>query len=104
MAVRQQQYTKELEKQLDKGVSFEKAHEAAVKKSTVKITPKKKKKDTWVSRLKRNVEMIIKGPKYYSSKKKKSTQPKETARTKTIKRGLSSALSKEEIAKLKGKK
>lgn len=69
MAVRRKQYAQELERQLASGKkSLTKAHAAAAKKSIVK---KAKKRSTWVSRLKRNVEMVIKGPKYYKSKKKK---------------------------------
>jgi len=44
---------------------------ATLKASKARIAAKKKKKGTWVSRLKRNVQMLIKGPKYYSSVQKK---------------------------------
>ena len=60
MAVRTKQYVKEYEKVYAKTGSVEKAHAAG-------LTAKKKKKSTWVSRLKKNVQMMIKGPKYYSS-------------------------------------
>lgn len=66
MAVSAKQYAREYEKVYAKTGSVEKAHAAASKKSMVKRVPKKKK-STWVSRMKRNVQMILKGPKYYSS-------------------------------------
>ena len=64
MAVSGKQYTREYERVYAKTGSVEKAHAAA---SVAKKIPKKKKKSTWVSRLKKNVQMVIKGPKYYSS-------------------------------------
>jgi len=97
MAIRRQQYARELERQLAKGTSPKEAHEAAVEKSIIKKPAKKKvvakkipkKKETWVSRLKRDIRLLIKGP---------------TVRTKAVRKGLKHALTKEEIAKLKGKK
>lgn len=86
MAVRRLQYSQEYEKVYAATGSHEKAHTAASKKSMVKRIPKvkklilpkrtfkksiKKKKSTWVSRMKRNVQMLLKGPKYYESLKKK---------------------------------
>jgi len=64
MAVLAKQYAREYERVYAKTGSVEKAHAAA---SVVK----KKKKSTWVSRMKRNVQMLLKGPKYYESLKKK---------------------------------
>lgn len=40
---------------------------ATLKASKARIAAQKKKKGTWVSRLKKNVQMLIKGPKYYKS-------------------------------------
>jgi len=97
MAIRRQQYAKELEKQLAKGTSPKEAHEAAVEKSIIKKPTKKKvvikkvpkKKSTWVSRLKRDIKLLLRGP---------------TVRTRAVKKGLKHALTKEEIAKFGGKK
>ena len=67
MAVRGKQYSKEYERVYAKTGSAKKAHAAAsTVASTIRKIPKKKK-STWVSRLKKNVQMMIKGPKYYSS-------------------------------------
>ena len=98
MAIRRQQYAKELERQLAKGIKPKEAHEAAVEKSIIKkgairkrVAVKKapKKKSTWVSRLKRDIKLLIKGP---------------TVRTKTIEKGLKHALTKEEIARFSKKR
>uniref|UniRef100_A0A6M3LBA4 Uncharacterized protein n=1 Tax=viral metagenome TaxID=1070528 RepID=A0A6M3LBA4_9ZZZZ len=40
---------------------------ATLKASKARIAEQKKKKGSWVSRLKRNVAMVIKGPGYYKS-------------------------------------
>ena len=72
MAVRGKQYSKEYERVYAKTGSAKKAHAAAsTVASTIRKIPKKKKKSTWVSRLKRNIKMVIKGPKYYTGKHSK---------------------------------
>ena len=97
MAIRRQQYARELERQLAKGIKPKEAHEAAVEKSIIKkgtvkkkvvIKKAPKKKSTWVSRLKRDIKLLIKGP---------------TVRTRTIEKGLKHALTEKEISKFRGK-
>ena len=60
MAVRMKQYAKEFEKGYAKTGSTVKAHATASKKATVKPT----KTDIKVAKLKRQIRMLLKGPKY----------------------------------------
>lgn len=62
MAVRMKQYAKEFEKGYAKAGSVEKSHYPAAKKATVRR--RKKKKETQFEKLKRQIHMILKGPKY----------------------------------------
>ena len=77
MAVRGKQYSKEYERVYAKTGSAKKAHAAAsTVASTIRKIPKKKK-STWVSRLKKNVQMLLKGPKYHVFLKNKRFTEKE---------------------------
>ncbi len=63
--------------------SYDKKHKATTKKidASRKAKAKPKKEEDWVSRLKRNVQMLLKGKKYQSPamKKKKKNNPHKGA-------------------------
>ena len=107
MAVRMKQYAKEFEKGYAKSGSTAKAHKTATKKAIVKPT---KKKETQLEKLKRQIHMILKGPKYETPATKrhkaiqKTSQVKTTARTRSIEKSLkNSGLTPAEIKRLRGK-
>ena len=62
MAVRMKQYVKEFEKSYAKKKSPVKAHKIAAKKATVK--PIKTRAEIRIAKLKRQIRMILRGPKY----------------------------------------
>lgn len=114
MAQNRLKYAKELEKELGISGSLSKSHKKAVTRSNTKSKLKGPsqlaKFSMQLAKARRKAataaKMAYYGKGYHAAKT--GVKPKKakmtTTRTKAIERGLSSALSKEEIARLRGKK
>lgn len=108
MGVRRHQYAKEVEKNIAKGMTLDKAHKAAVARSKVQPEVKTRtgkkvpSEEGMLKKMKRRLKELWGGEKTYLPKKKK---PKKTARTKQVESGLKKAgLSESDIAKFRTKK
>ena len=116
MGIRRHQYAKEVEKNIAAGMSLDKAHKAASKKSSVKAEPKtstdKKvpSKEGMLKKTKQRLKELFYGDRtYLPGHKKPAAQKKKklikTTRTKDVEGQLKKAgLSAADIAKFQKKK